>query len=225
MYPNYPNNRLIVNGVDLTEEFKMVLVDGYTLGPPTPKVYTIDIPGRSGAVDLSEVLNNDISYNNRSQSFTFYVINIEDFETVKTDISNFLHGRRYEYVITMDPDYIYTGRFTINSYTHSVYSNIEHKVGVIEVSVDAEPYKRKENVKRKINCYGGNIIHLYSGRLMVRPKFTVTEKAVIDFNNKEYILDPAELTNWILCFCHTALIIYTLILIVLRELIIQTFKV
>ena len=89
---NYPKNRLIVNGVDLTEKFKMVLSDGYTLTPPSPKTYIIDIPGGHGKLDLTESLFGDVPYDNRKQEFTFYIINVEDFEKAKTEISNMLHG-------------------------------------------------------------------------------------------------------------------------------------
>ena len=55
-YPDLPNNRLIVNGVDLSIRFQMVLLDGYTLEPPEPKTYTVDIPGGNGVIDLTRLL-------------------------------------------------------------------------------------------------------------------------------------------------------------------------
>ena len=92
-YPGLPNNRLIVNGVDLSVRFQIALIDGYELNPPEPKTYTVDIPGGNGVIDLTEALTGDVAYNNRSQKFTFICINPNDFEKVKTKISNFLHGR------------------------------------------------------------------------------------------------------------------------------------
>ena len=121
-YPDYPNNRLIVDGVDLTEKYQMILLDGYTLEPPEPKTYTVDIPGGDGVIDLTETLNGDTVYNNRKQKFTFYVIGTSTFERVKTEVSNFLHGKAFDYKITMDPDYIYHGRFKVSSYNHAAYS-------------------------------------------------------------------------------------------------------
>ena len=47
-YPDLPENRLIVNGVDLAVRYNMVLLDGYTLSPPEPKTTTVEIPGRDG---------------------------------------------------------------------------------------------------------------------------------------------------------------------------------
>ena len=70
-YPDLPDNRLIVNGVDLSVTYQMVLLDGYTLEPPKPKTYTVDIPGGNGVIDLTEALTGDVSYSNRTQKFTF----------------------------------------------------------------------------------------------------------------------------------------------------------
>ncbi len=33
-YPDYPENRLIVNGVDLTLKYGLILIDGYKLESP-----------------------------------------------------------------------------------------------------------------------------------------------------------------------------------------------
>ena len=164
---NYPNNRLIVNGVDLTAEFHMILVDGYTLTPPQPKTYTVDIPGGNGVLDLTESLFGDITYENRKQEFTFYVIDVKNFENLKTRVSNLLHGRSYDYQLTFDPGYTYHGRFTVTSYIHSMYQ--QGKVGCIKISIDADPYKMKESQVFKIDAIGGKIVYLESGRMRVRP--------------------------------------------------------
>lgn len=168
-YPNLPNNRMIVNGVDLSERFKMVLLDGYTLAPPSAKTYTVDIPCGNGVVDLTESLIGDITYNNREQSFEFAVVGATNFEEIKTQILNFLHGRSYDYTLTMDPGYTYNGRFDVGSFTKSVYS-----IGPVmkfKVKITAKPFKYKDPIDATYNAMGGNIIYLESGRESVRPQF------------------------------------------------------
>lgn len=179
-YPDYPNNRLIVNGVDLTEKFKMVLLDGYTLAPPEPKTYIVDIPCSNGSLDLTESLFGDVTYKNRSHKFTFSVINTDDFENIKTQISNMLHGRAFDYKMTMDPDYTYHGRFKIESYGHKAYMN--GIVGSIVINIDADPYKYKPKQEYKLNNIGGNIHYFESGRKRVCPSFT-TEGNLKVFHN------------------------------------------
>ena len=127
-----PNNRLIVGGVDISEEYGLILMDGYTLTPPASKRYTVDVPGGNGLIDLTDVLG-DVAYSNRQQSFNFAVLRdetdspietIQQYEKIKTRISNDLHGRKFKYQMTMDPGYIYEGRFEIKDYPYEQYDKI-----------------------------------------------------------------------------------------------------
>lgn len=168
-YPEYPNNRLVVNGVDLTTEFGIILGDGYTMEPPSPKTYMVDIPSGNGKLDLTESLFGDTVYENRKQEFTFYAINTKNFQELKTKVSNFLHGKSFNYTMTMDPGYIYHGRFSISSYEHSAYAS--GILGVIKITVDADPYKYKSTKVYSLNAIGGNIFNFESGRKRVTPIF------------------------------------------------------
>lgn len=173
-YPDYPNNRLIVDGVDLSVRFQMILLDGYTLSPPEPKTYTVDIPGGDGVIDLTSALTGDVAYSNRSQSFTFMVVDPDSFERVKTDVSNFLHGKSFDYQMTMDPGYTYHGRFSVTEYSHAVYA-YPGLVGVFAVSIDADPYKSKGLQTYRLNATGGKMFRLESGRKPVHPVIECTQ--------------------------------------------------
>lgn len=197
-YPDLPNNRLIINGVDISETYGMILVDGYTLSPPSPKTYTVDIPGGNGVIDLTEAVFGDVVYNNRSQSFTFMLINPNTFESVKTDIFNFLQGRKYSYTMTMDPGYTYTGRFTVSSCSHSMYDI--GKVGAIQVSVDAEPYKYKSTQTSTVTVNGTSTISLNSGRKKVIPTFTTTGNVTVTFGGTSYSLESGSSEVHDICF-------------------------
>lgn len=166
-YPDLPDNRLIVNGTDITSAYNLVLLDGYTLEPPEPKTYTVDIPGGNGVIDLTEALTGDVSYENRNQEFTFDVIYPEDFEKTKTKVMNFLHGRAYDYTMTMDPGYTYHGRFTVESFEHAAYAN--GILGQIKIKIEANPYKTKGTQAYKLNATGGKLYRFESGRRKVHP--------------------------------------------------------
>lgn len=181
-YPDYPNNRLIVNGIDLSIRFQMILLDGYTLSPPEPKTYTVDIPGGDGVIDLTSALTGDVAYSNRSQEFTFMVVDPDSFERVKTDVSNFLHGKSFDYQMTMDPGYTYHGRFTVTEYNHSLYA-YPGLVGVFTVSVDAEPYKLKGHMTYRLNATGGKMFRLESGRKPVHPVVECTQPCKVRWGN------------------------------------------
>ena len=188
-YPDLPNNRLIVNGVDLSIRFQMVLLDGYTLEPPEPKTYTVDIPGGNGVIDLTEALTGDVAYKNRKQEFTFAVIDVKNFEKVKTEVSNFLHGRAFDYTMTMDPGYTYHGRFSVDSYSHEAYAN--GLLGQFKITVDANPYKLKEHCAYRLNATGGKLYRLESGRRPVHPTIECTEPCFVTFGSNGEQTIPA----------------------------------
>lgn len=181
-YPDYPNNRLIVDGVDLSVRFQMILLDGYTLSPPEPKTYTVDIPGGDGVIDLTSALTGDVAYSNRSQSFTFMVVDPDSFERVKTDVSNFLHGKSFDYQMTMDPGYTYHGRFSVTEYSHAVYA-YPGLVGVFTVDIDADPYKSKGLQTYQLNATGGKMFRLESGRKPVHPVIECTQPCRVRWKN------------------------------------------
>lgn len=181
-YPDYPNNRLIVDGVDLTIRFQMILLDGYTLSPPEPKTYTVDIPGGDGVIDLTQALTGDVVYNNRQQEFPFMVVNPDSFERVKTEVSNFLHGKSFDYQITMDPGYTYHGRFTVTEYSHALYA-YPGLVGTFTIKIDADPYKSKDPMIYKLNATGGKSFRLESGRKPVHPTIECSQPCKVTWKN------------------------------------------
>lgn len=188
----YPNNRLIVNGIDITEKFGIILLDGYTLGPPVPKTYVVDIPGGNGKLDLTEVLLGDTAYDNRTQTFPVVVLDPNDVETIKTRLSNFLHGKSFDYQMTMDPDYTYTGRFSIESYSHTTYSNFVEVD--FSIKIDAKPFKMARTKVFKVDGVGGVNAYFESGRQRVRPIIQTNGFTKVIFDNKEYVLGKGTWT-------------------------------
>lgn len=192
-YPSYPNNRLIVDGVDLTLKYGLILVDGYTLEPPEPKTYEVDIPGGDGKIDLTETLLGDTAYKNRKMEFELYAIGLEDskdFERVMTDVKRFLHGKSFDFRITMDPDYTYHGRFTISGPKHSMY--MSGVAGYIKVTVDADPFKYLDDPVYKIDAVGGKIAYFESGRKRVRPTIETDGFLKVIYKNKLYTLQQGS---------------------------------
>lgn len=181
-YPNYPENRLIVGGVDLSIRYQLILLDGYTLSPPEPKTYTVDVPGGDGVIDLTQALTGDVAYSNRNQEFTFLVVDTENFEKVKTEVSNFLHGKAFDYNMTMDPEYTYHGRFTVTEYQHQ--DTLNHgMVGAIKIKISAEPYKVKSHKVYALNATGGAMFRLPSGRKPVHPVIETAQPCHVRFGD------------------------------------------
>jgi hypothetical protein len=188
-YPDYPNNRLIVNGIDLTIRFQLVLIDGYTLEPPEPKLYTVDVPGGDGVIDLTESLRGDVSYKQRKQEFTLLIIDMKDeqtFEARKTMVSNFLHGRSFDYQMTMDPGYTYHGRFSVDTYAHSMFQT--GILGAIKITIEADPYKSRGKMTYSLNATGGKMFYFPSGRKKVHPVIQCDEPCRVNFKGKDIVV-------------------------------------
>lgn len=113
-----------------------LLWGGVTIGFPSPKTYYVDVPGSNGQLDLSEVLTDEVRYNNRVITFTFTVINrFESWHSKVSKIASYLHGKKFKIILDTDLYYYYYGRVTLNTEK----SNVAYGKIVLECNVD--PYK------------------------------------------------------------------------------------
>lgn len=181
-----PTRRVIVGGVDLYDRFGLVLTDDSTYAPPAPKVYTVDIPGGDGSVDVTESLSGDVAYSERTHTLIFIVAHPDNFETAKTSVSNFLHGRRFDYKLTFDPGYTYTGRFSIDEY----YSKMHY--GYIKVTVSADPYKFLESRTVKAEAAGGKVYTLECGRKRQCPTFECDSEILVSWGDNTVRVQPGS---------------------------------
>lgn len=194
MYPDLPDQRMIVDGVDIAERYGLIMLDGYTLKPPEPKEYFVEVPGGNGSIDLSSALLGDVAFGDRVQTFPFKVIDPkENIERVKSRISNFLHGRDHDYTLSFDPGYTYHGRFKISSYSHKMYD-----VGLVadfNIEIKGKPFKMGPKKVIVDNPIGGKILTLECGRMPSRPSITLGSQTTIVYDNKEIKLGPGK---WVL---------------------------
>ena len=180
----HPRRRVVVGGVDITERYGLDLLDGFTLSPPAPKTYTVDIPGGDGCVDVTEAIMGDVSFEDRQMSFTFLVVRPESFEATKTAVAGFLHGRRFDFELSWDPGYTYTGRFSVSEW----YAEMHH--GQIKVDVDAEPYKLREHRRVRVAAGGGRAVTLACGRKRQCPTFECASECLVSCNGATARLQP-----------------------------------
>lgn len=162
-----PLTYLVVDGVDLFGEFGLAVTDGFELSPPTPKTYTVDVPGMNGVLDLTESVSGDVSFSTREMSFELLWLGdgLRGFEEAKTRVSNFLHGRRRSFTWSRDPGYTYEGRFAIDGYA----SQMHH--GTVRLLASCDPYKMAAPKRMACDAGGGAEFLLPSGRMPVVPVF------------------------------------------------------
>lgn len=180
--------RVTVGGVDLFDRFGLVLTDDSTFAPPAPKTYTVDIPGGDGSVDVTEAISGDVAYSERAQELQFVVPHPTAFEKTKTAVSNFLHGRRFDYELSFDPGYTYTGRFSVDEY----YSKMHY--GSIKVTVSADPYKLKAHKTVSVDAAGGATVVLECGRKRQCPAFECDSEFLLNWGGQTVRVQPGAHT-------------------------------
>ena len=116
--------------------------------PPALKKKTLEIPGASGYLDLTETPAGYPIFENRQGSIEFYVMNDSDdadhcgarknyglWYDRYSKIMAYLHGQRMEAILDDDLSYYYIGRFTVNEWKS------EKDFSKIVIDYDVEPFK------------------------------------------------------------------------------------
>lgn len=182
------------------EDFGLILTDKI-IGFPEPKLETVDVIGADGVIDLSEVLNDDIKYKNRTLQFEFTIQKGQKFwASIIADLGNYLHGRKMKIQMDFDPAYYYMGRITINSFKTS------KRLGTIVIDCDCDPYRLDINGNgekwmwdtfsfqngfirvNSVTVSGTLEINLQNQRKIVSPTFTPSNDMTVTFDGTTYSL-------------------------------------
>lgn len=182
-------SRIIVNGIDLTEKFGVLYTDESALNPPEKIPNYKSIPAMDGVLDLSEALTGDMVYGQRKETVVLDVPQDKNFEQVKTDISNFLDGRRFDYTYSFDQAYTRTGRFRVVDYPG-------WRVHRIEIEIDADPWKRGAHQYYTFSAKGGKEIVVFNSRRHVTPVITTKKRTIIEYQGRAW--DIPEAGSWTL---------------------------
>lgn len=132
---NQKNYSVHLGGVSLLDKYNLIMTSKY-IGPPTPKTKLVEIPGRSGAIDMSEVLTGRVVYEQRE-------IKIElcaqekpvNFTVLRSKLQNEFHGKLMQIVFDDDAAYYWEGRIEVD---------FENKgaLGTVKIKANVNPYKK-----------------------------------------------------------------------------------
>ena len=120
---------------DTLDDWDMVLMSA-TVGDPTLRKHEVAIPGRDGALDLSESLGGAY-YENRRIEMRFACVNrtLERFHLLASTIRNAIDGRTCRITFSSDLGYFWRGRPQVEV----EWVGVEHSV--VTIRIDAEPFK------------------------------------------------------------------------------------
>lgn len=149
---------------------------------PDIKTSTVDIKGADGVLDLSEVLNGEVKYKNRSVKLTFELLDDTNYTELISKIGAYLHGKMITFQLTTDSLYYYKGRASINK-----WECVQRK-GEIVIAIDCEPYKYRVNetiINVDVQDEGTTVI-LTNERQRVFPTLSVQGDVTMIWNNTVY---------------------------------------
>ena len=150
-----------------------LIVAPYVIQMPEPQMNFVEIPGRDGALDLSEAFG-AVRYTDRIIPLTLYAR--ASFDALISAFAADVHGRRMNVIFDRDPTYYYDSRITLEE--------VERHAGYCELSLEcrAKPYKL-EQFKTTITVLPTDsaTVTLTNTRMPVVPTITVSAEMTIEF--------------------------------------------
>ena len=166
------------------DDFNLILAQK-TIGTPSPKTETIDIPGGDGVLDLTEFFG-EVKYNNRPLSFEFSTkVPQAEFMNLFSKVQNAIHGQKMRIVLDEDSEWYYIGRITVSEW------KADKNIGKLTIDCDCEPYKSKlENTVVTVEVSGATSVILTNSKKIVVPTITITGEVELTFGTNFYTLGP-----------------------------------
>ena len=157
-----------------------LIVAPYAIPMPEPQTNFVEIPGRDGALDLSEAFGT-VRFADRVIELTLY--NRAPFDTLVSAFSADVHGRRINVIFDRDPTFYYDARIMIE--------DVERHWGYCELSLKcrAKPYKLEQfETAITVLPTGTATVTLANTRMPVVPSITVSAEMTLAFTigGKDY---------------------------------------
>jgi hypothetical protein len=180
-------------------DFQLIL-SSKTIGTPSPKTETIDIPGGDGVLDLTEFFG-ETKYSNRNLSFEFSsVVSPSDFMSLFSMVQNALHGKKMTITLDDDPGWYYIGRISVSEW------KADRNIGKLTIDCDCEPYKKQSSPTVISKAVAGTeVISLPNSRKRTVPEVKIESGAglniaygvgnVWDLGSGSYTLPELELVE------------------------------
>ena len=157
-----------------------LIVAPYAIPMPEPQTNFVEIPGRDGALDLSEAFGS-VRYADRVIELTLYAR--APFDTLISAFAANVHGRRMNVIFDRDPTFYYDARITIE--------DVERHWGYCELSLEcrAKPYKLEQfETAITVLPAGTATVTLTNSRMPVVPSINVSAEMALAFtiDGKDY---------------------------------------
>ena len=172
---------LINNTIHTGNDLGLVLTSK-ELGLPKVQSFKVEIPGRSGALDMSEALTGEPSYDNRTLKFSFFGDGPREEILDLIDIMTSYTGKWISVVVEDLTDWYYEGRAEVSI-------NDKYRYVEIELTIDAQPFRQL--ITPKLLSYtnvSNKEISINNEGVSIIPTVTVSTDTTIVNGAKTYTL-------------------------------------
>lgn len=138
--------KVFLDGKDTYTEYGLLLASK-SISLPEVRTNMIDVPGRDGLLDASEVLTGEVIYKNRTITLKLTGVDTVSGKTWPDTISDFgnkVHGKRVKITFPEDTAHFYSGRCSVGQV------ELVKMMQTIPVTFDCDPWKYK-NVKTTVS--------------------------------------------------------------------------
>ena len=95
-----------------------LIVAPYAIPQPEPQTTYVEIPGRDGALDLTEALGT-VRFHDRTIPLTMYAL--APFDSTVSAFASYVQGRSRKLIFDRDPHYYYDGRVVPRDFESALF--------------------------------------------------------------------------------------------------------
>lgn len=111
---------VLINDEHSLQDWGAAITNSDVISMPEPNTTYLEIPGRNGRLDLSEVLTGDVTFSNRTIKLQLAKsTNAEDWYSTCLHIFDSIHGRSVKLTFDDDLGHYYVGRASVSNPTTS----------------------------------------------------------------------------------------------------------
>ena len=104
-------------GINTFEDWHIVPDSRPLFMPPSVRTEYVIIPGSMGALDYTGVLTGSVQFDDRTGSWTFYVLNgYQEWYQLYSQILNYIQGKKFRIWLEDDPNHYYIARLTVDKW-------------------------------------------------------------------------------------------------------------
>ena len=133
--------KVFFDGKDTYTEYGLLLASK-SISLPEVRTNMIDVPGRDGLLDASEVLAGEVTYKNRTIELKLTGVDAvtgKKWPATISDFCNKVHGKRVKITFPEDTTHFYSGRCSVGQV------ELVKMMQAIPVTVDCDPWKYKNS--------------------------------------------------------------------------------